>query len=851
MDNFSKEIWELNYKAPNENYIEDTWRRLASSCALVEKSDKRKKIEDQFYSILSDFKFIPGGRIMANLGVEGRDNTTLYNCFVYNPTPKEIYDIDSMEGIMEMLKNSSVILRTEGGLGIYVGWLRPKGSYINGIGARTPGVVKFLELWDKMSEIITAGSIIKVDENKNEKKKIRKGAMLACYPVWGPDIKDFITIKQTPNKLTKFNLSVGIYKDFINAVINNEKWDLVFPDTTFEKYKAEWDGDIYNWKEKGYPIKIYETVKARDLWNLIMESTYNRNEPGVIFLDNVNELNPLYYCEKIFTTNPCGEIPMPTSVCCLGSINLTKFVKIKDDKLIFDFDNYATTVKIAIRFLDNICDISNVPLPEYKKIIKEKRRIGLGNMGLGSLLMMFGIRYGSKESLSLIEDIYKCKCEAELLASAELGKEKGDFLLFDKEKYFNSKWWKNLNITPEIKKLIQDIGHMRNSHRSMNAPNGNTSIYAGVVSGGIEPVFSREYIRWSIVPEDELKNLKKLGFKFPDILKNEFYETEHLKFKYRGNEQILFGTFNNELYEYDKNRGLTKSINVIDYGWKFAKAFYPKDTLDILLQQNSFASTNDLTVQDHIQVLNIIAHYTDQSISKTVNIPNNYPFEKFKNLYMDAWKNGIKGITSYRSGTMTVVLEEKMKNEIIQNELEQLFNEAGDNIIKNVLKLPTEYYSKGYKIKDKNKKKWYINIAFADKFYQKPFAIFIHSNNNEGNEVTTEFIQAMEKLLIEKGIDKNLISEQIEKYAHQKNVTKIARIIGMALRHNVPIVDIIDVLDKFDIEISSLIFHLKKLLSKFIKDNTKVKSEKCPECGKTLVYKEGCKTCLSCFWSKC
>lgn len=268
--------------------------------------------------------------------------------------------------------------------------------------------------------------------------------------------------------------------------------------------------------------------------------------------------------------------------------------------------------------------------------------------------------------------------------------------------------------------------------------------------------------------------------------------------------------------------------------WEFAKQFYSEFDLNKMCVNKCFPTTNELSVKAHIDTLKIIAHYTNQSNSKTVNIPNDYTFEQFKNLYMDAWKAGIKGITSYRAGTMTAVLEEKEKTQNFQNELEQQFNEAGNKIIQNTLKLPNEYYSKGFKIKDRNKKKWYINIAFADKDYKRPFALFVHTNNNEGNEVTSDFIKSMEKLLLEKGIDKNLVSEQIQKYEHQKNVTKIARIIGMALRHNLPMTDIVDVLDKFDLEISSFMFHLKKLLSKFITEGTKNKDREMPRMRKSI-----------------
>jgi ribonucleoside-diphosphate reductase alpha chain len=851
MNKYSKEIWSDNYRGPGEETVEQTWKRLATEATKPEKKEGRKTVSEEFYSILEDFKFIPGGRIMANLGINSRQATTLMNCYVHHPKDINYTDPDSIEGIYTMLKAQAHTLKSEGGYGTNFSWIRPAGTYVQGIGGRTPGVLKFMELWDKSSEIITMGSEKILGALKEDEKiKIRKGAQMGVLSVWHPEIEDYIIAKQTPGRLTKFNTSIGITRGFMQAVEKDKDWNLIFPDTSHPKYEKEWKGDIDDWKGRGYDIIIYKTMKAKDLWNIISYSTYTRNEPGVIFLDLFNKLNPIADKEQILATNPCGEIGMATGVCNLGSLNLTKFVKIKNDKLVFDFEEYARCIKIAVRFLDNINDISNAPLPEYKNSMITKRRIGLGNMGLGSLFIMFGIRYGSKESLDLIKNIYKLKAEAELLASATLGKEKGNFLIFDKKKYFNSYWWKNLRISLNVKQTIEKIGCMRNSHHSMNAPNGNTSIYAGVVTGGIEPPFMLEYTRWAIVTEYEKRNLRKKNFTWADPLRGEWFETEHMKFDIKGDEQILKGNFDEIEYEVDKNRGLVKATNVEDYGWSFAKNLY-KDNLNDMSNQGLFASAMELSVEDHLNVLKIIAHYTNMNNSKTVNLPNEYSYEEFKSLYMSAWKSGIKGLTTYRAGTMTSVLEEQ-KTKVYQNELERQFEEAGENIITNVVKIPHEYFARGFKIKDNGKKKWYINLAFVDEAMVRPYAIFVNTNNIESTEVTEELINSMEKLLIKRGLPKNLIEEQIEKYESQKNTTRIARIIGMALRHNLKIQDIVEILDQYPHEISSFVFHMKKLLAKYIQDGTKVKKEKCDSCKyASIIYQDGCKICSNCGWSKC
>jgi len=410
LEQLSEEIWDHNYRYKNENSVTDLWIRLAESCSEIEDDKIKHKVKEKFYKILENFNFVPGGRNMANLGTNRR-STTLMNCFVHSPKDINYRDPDSIEGIYEMLKAQAHTLKSEGGYGMNFSWIRPKGTYIEGIDSRTPGMIKFMELWDKSSEIITMGSDMKVgDDKKTEKKKIRKGAMMGVLSCWHPEIEDFIKAKQVPHRLTKFNMSVGIFSDFMSRVINDQSWDLRFPDTTFEHYDNEWDGDIYGWEEKGYPIKIYKTLQARELWDLMMYSTYTRNEPGVLFFDIINKYNPLSYDEFVQTTNPCGEICMSTGVCNLGSVNLTQFVESEE----FLFEKFRETVRWSVRFLDNINDISGAPLPEYKESMVTKRRIGLGTMGLGSLHFMLGIRYGSPESLYLVDKIYRMKAETEI-----------------------------------------------------------------------------------------------------------------------------------------------------------------------------------------------------------------------------------------------------------------------------------------------------------------------------------------------------------------------------------------------------------------------------------------------------
>lgn len=851
----SNEVWNHNYRAPKERSLKDTWERQARAASSVEKPENQEQVYNDFMWLLTDFKGIAGGRITANLGVAEREGTTLMNCFVHNPRDLGYKDPDSIEGIYEMLKAQALTLKSEGGYGMNFSWIRPAGMYVRGIASRTPGVIQMMSLWNQSSAVITMGSDKVIGPIRpEEKKKIRKGAQMGILEIWHPEIEEFIDAKLVEGRLDKFNISVGITEGFMEAVANDKMWKLQFPDTSHPQYKEVWGGSLTDWKALGLPVITVRKVKARDLWDKIMKATYTRNDPGVLFLDIANKLNPLSYAEDIATTNPCGEIAMSTGVCNLMSINLVQHIKKNGEgKFEFDYDSFSKAVKLAVRFSDNINDISRAPLDEYKDSMTSKRRIGIGVLALGSLHYILGIRYGSSESLELIDRIFKCKAESEIMASALLGKEKGSFTKFNKEDYFNTVWWKTLDVSDEFKAEVESINAIRNSHRSANAPTGNMSIYAGVTSGGIEPVFMREYTRWAIVPESDQSELRKRGLDFPMATKGEWFENDTFKEAKRGDDTILRGSFEGVDYEVDKGRGLVKASQVTDYGWEFVKNNFTEDEIKIMDDKGVFATTLDLTVDDHIKTLEIIAKYTDMNSSKTVNLPNDYPYEDFKKLYFNAWKAGIKGITTYRDGTMTAVLEKKQEIVEHREELENIFANAKDDVILDAVTLPDEYYSKGIVIRDYNKKKWYVNMAFADAALTRPFALFVNTNCKETTEVAGDTISAMMTLAKTVGIRSELIDDQIVKYQGQTNVVKIARSIGFLLRHNVRIINIVDVLDAGNYPLSSFTFHIKRLLKQYIKDGTEVsgKNAKCPKCGGSMIFNEGCILCKDCSWSKC
>ncbi|MCK4860995.1 MAG: adenosylcobalamin-dependent ribonucleoside-diphosphate reductase, partial [Rhodobacteraceae bacterium] len=392
----SQSIWDMKYrfKTPEgeviDETVEDSWRRVARSLAACE--DDSAKWEEVFYNALEGFKFLPAGRILAGAGTER--SVTLFNCFVMGTIP------DTMGGIFDSLKEAALTMQQGGGIGYDFSTLRPKGSSVVGVGADASGPLSFMDVWDSMCRtIMSAGS--------------RRGAMMATMRCDHPDIEDFITAKQDAARLRMFNLSVLITDPFMKAVKADGPWDLIF---------------------KG---KIYHTVQARDLWNKIMRSTYDFAEPGVIFIDRINQKNNLNYCETIAATNPCGEQPLPPyGACLLGSINLARLVDTPFEAgAVINMAALTDLVTVAVRMMDNVVEASRFPLPEQQAEAVAKRRIGLGVTGLADALLMVGLRYGSDQAARQTEEWLKAIARAAYLASAHLAGEKGAFPLYDAKPY--------------------------------------------------------------------------------------------------------------------------------------------------------------------------------------------------------------------------------------------------------------------------------------------------------------------------------------------------------------------------------------------------------------------------------
>jgi len=449
MDDLSIKVFNDRYALKDENgnpverTFEEMWQRVAKGVASAEKSEIRQLWEERFYNILKDFKFVPAGRILSGIGSNAA--VTFYNCFVI-PSPE-----DSRGGILDNVKLMTEIMSRGGGVGVNLSTLRPRGSYVRGVHGVASGAVSFGGLYSFATGLITQGGS-------------RRGALMLVLDISHPDIEEFITAKRTPGVLTNANLSVAISDAFMEALKKDGDWDLV------------WNGEVR------------KTVKASYLWNLICESAWASGEPGVVFLEKYNHLSNTWYYDKIISTNPCGEQGLPAwGACNLGSINLSALEKNGS----LDKESLAEIVHYAVRFLDDIIDLTYYHFKENEETQKAVRRIGLGTMGLADLLIKLKLRYGSDESLRFVEEIYELIRNEAYTASVNLAKEKGAFPAFDREKYLQGRFINTLPLS--LKNLIEQYG-IRNAALLTQAPTGTISILAGV-SSGIEPVYDFKHIR--------------------------------------------------------------------------------------------------------------------------------------------------------------------------------------------------------------------------------------------------------------------------------------------------------------------------------------------------------------------
>ena len=563
-----------------EHTPEEMWKRVSRGIAKNEKPNARKHWQKKFYDVMEDFKFVPGGRILSGAGTNYQ--VTYFNCFVI-PSPK-----DSREGILDSLKQLVEIQSRSGGVGLNLSSLRPRGARVKKVNGTSSGPVTWAGLFSYAThDVVQQGGT-------------RRGATMLMLWDWHPDIEEFITVKQDLSKINGANLSVCISDSFMDAVKKNGDWNLIYPDLDDPKYDAKWNGEIAEWKKMGGKIKVHKTIKARYLWNLICEAAWRSAEPGLHFLERSNKRSNTWYFEKLIATNPCGEQPLGAwAVCNLGAMNLASYVKPARNASQsdaggeeFDYKSFGEDVKIAMRLLDNVIDQTYYFFKENEKCAKDIRRTGLGIMGLGDALIKMKIRYGSKESLPVVEKIFQTLRDNAYEASSDLAKEKGSFPKFDKKKYLKGYHIKSL---PKVlQKQIARTG-IRNAVLLTIAPTGTTSLVAGVTSG-IEPVYEFTFLR-----------------------------------KDRTGEHMMY----HPLYE----------------EWKKNNPNPPAGG-----RPNYFVSANDLTPLEHAQTQSIAQKYIDSSISKTVNAPNSHTVEDVKVLYMASYDLGLKGVTYMRDGSREGVL---------------------------------------------------------------------------------------------------------------------------------------------------------------------------------------------------
>ena len=762
LQKISTDIWDMKYRfksadhARSDETIEDTWDRIARALSRCE-GKKAGPWQGQFRHALDDFRFLPAGRILSGAGT-GR-NVTLFNCFVMGTIP------DSLSGIFDMLKEAALTMQQGGGIGYDFSTIRPKGSRVAGVDADASGPLSFMDVWDAMCRtIMSAGS--------------RRGAMMGVMRDHHPDILSFIEAKRDRDRLRMFNLSVLVSDALIDAVDEDADWPLHFDGT------------------------VYDTIRARDLWDAIMRATYDFAEPGVIFIDRINRTNNLAWLEEIAATNPCGEQPLPPyGACLLGSVNLSRFIAEPfSPSARLDLDAVRSCVATAVRMMDNVIDVSNFPLRKQKEEAVNKRRLGLGVTGLGDALIMSGIRYGSPEAVEAVGAWLGAITNEAYRTSAMLASEKGAFPLFEAEHYLKTPMVQALDA--DVQALIAEHG-IRNSHLTSIAPTGTISLLANNTSGGVEPVF---------------------GY-----------------------------TFNRRVLQTD---GTHVDEEVQDYAYLAFRELFGSDAE----LPDYFVEADGLTPREHVIMQAAAQKWIDSSISKTINLPHDIDFDAFKDVYRLAYDQGCKGCTTYRPNDTTGAVLSKPAPPPAEEKAVAKEESAA------VAPRPDELPGQTYKIRwPHSEHAIYVTIndiveegvddAGEPVRLRRPFEIFINSKNMD-HYAWTLALTRMISAVFRRGGNVRFVAEELGAvfdpqggaFVNGRYAPSLLAVIGGVIERHLnaladggPEVKILPDEDRITAsraEVAEITSPPAGLM--------------CPKCHQpSIMQLEGCNTCTSCGFSKC
>jgi ribonucleoside-diphosphate reductase alpha chain len=786
MQKITKEIWESKYRHGDET-MEGTVDRVIDA---VYANDPDMEAREQARELFHKKLIVPAGRIIAGAGTGKR--VTLINCFV---SPKIQDSMDTIpsepgKGIMDCLKDAAITQQMGGGIGMGFSSVRPRGAVVKRTGSVSTGVLPFMDMWNAMCGTVkSSGS--------------RRGAMMGTLAIWHPDILEFIIAKQEEGRLKNFNVSVLVTDEFMDCLKRDGDWDLHFTMPRADGNHV----DMYTVGDGRLPGNmryIYQRIRARELWDQVIESTYIHAEPGVIFIDRVNNLNNLQYCEHIDATNPCGEQPLPSNGDCdLGHVNLAEMVLDPfTNNALFNWPLLTKAADVMARLLDNVLDVTIFPTEEQRLEALSKRRTGLGYTGLANALQQLGIRYGSPGAIKFTREVGATIRNAAYTASVELAKERGAFPLFGRDQYCDRPFIKMLPV--DIQNGIHEHG-IRNGVLLSIAPTGTTSMLLGNVSSGIEPVFAHEYDRKVMQEDGSLKTTDSV------------YDYGALKYR--------------------EVNGESNNMRLPSY----------------------FVTAKDLTVFEHLEMQAAAQEFVDASISKTINCPTEMPFEEFKEVYNLAYKMGLKGCTTYRPDPRSkrgAVLTEKSDKPGVNKEIDTKALVVNNDVVVHA-KAPMQDVLEGrrYRIKWPSIEQAFyliVNDYIDPRGVRRPFECFVNTKSVV-HEQWIKGITRMISAIMRREDDIAFLVEELQQvyapdgagvFVNGKHVPSIVAMIGLKVEDHLKWLGLLPGYEVIDPV--SLIPVIK---------NTQVAAvlgDVCAKCSAPAVVKfEGCRKCMNCGSSDC